>query len=63
MGNATLLRLWDIYVVFTNALPEEPTYVLFPDNMPDDIILGFEGGDCAILLRNLYSSKTASKQW
>ena len=59
------MRHWDIIVAFTNAVPlaEEPTYVLFPKNMPDDVISGFKGGDCALLRRNLYGSKTAPKLW
>ncbi len=31
--------------------------------MPDDIVSGFKGGDYALLLRNLYGSKTAPKMW
>ena len=37
-GSGWEIRHWDISVAFTNALPEEPIYVLFPKNMPDDVI-------------------------
>ena len=37
-GSGWEIRHWDISVAFTNALSEEPIYVLFPKNMPDDVI-------------------------
>ena len=64
MGNAALGYLCCVHQC-SPGVPEEPTYVPFPDNlnMPNDIISGFKGGDYAIHLRNLYGSKTALKLW
>ena len=63
VGNGWDMRHWDISVAFTNALSQEPTYLWFPINMPDDLISGFKGGNYALLCRNLNGSKTAPKLW
>ena len=63
-GNRWEMRRWDI-LAFTNALPEEPTYVRYPKKMPDGFIscLNFKWGRLCLVTSKLYGSKTAPKLW
>ena len=53
----------NISVAFTNAKAEQETYVVFPNDFPNDFCHGYRGDTYAKSKANLYGSKSAPKLW
>ena len=54
------MRHWDISVAFTSALPEEPTYVRFPKNIPDDVNSDLITAECVCMEKQHQSYGTSA---